>query len=207
MSPKVDNKSADYKVKEKKELIRSVEPAKFTASKKQCEREIVRIAGNDLPGGITVSRALQRIKGIGIRTSKVYAGLFEKQTKVPREILLGNIPAETDEVLASLITSGVLPGWMVNRRRDLYSGENVHTIGADLMFSVREDKQRLSRIKTRRGLRLLAGLPVRGQKTRSNFRRKQGAVGVVKAALKPGAAPAKASTPAKGADKGKGGKK
>ncbi len=198
-------RSADYKVKEKKELIRSVEPVKSASPKKHCEREIVRISGNDLPGGITIPRALQKIKGIGIRTSRVYTNIFEEKTKVSKGCLLGNIPPETDDVLANIITSASLPSWMVNRRKDIYSGEDAHTIGADLMFSVREDKQRLSRIKTRRGLRLLAGLPVRGQKTRSNFRRKQGAVGVVKAAQKPGAAPAKAAQPvAKGGDKGKG---
>ena len=76
--------------------------------------------------------------------------------------------------------------------------------GSDLIFAIREDKQRLSRIKARRGLRLLAGLRVRGQKTKSNFRRKLGVVGVTKKSVMPGkAAPKTAATKAPAAKAGK----
>jgi len=156
-------------------------------NKSEVAREIVRIANVDLNGNMTVARALDSIKGIGYRTAHVLAQDFFAKTKLSPKTLLGNIPAEKDEILNSLVTKIVLPKWMNNRQKDVYSGKDLHLIDSDLMFINREDKQRLSRIKSRRGMRLQAGLRVRGQKTKSNFRRKMGVVGVVKKS-KPGKA-------------------
>ena len=49
----------------------------------------------------------------------------------------------------------------------------------DLIFSKQQDVRRLQKIKSYRGLRHAANLPLRGQRTKSNFRRNKGkAVGV-----------------------------
>lgn len=176
---KKPERKEDFAKKAVKELRQQKEVRSFHR-KGTVERELVRIAGIDIDGYLSLDRALRAIKGIGMRTSKTFAYEFEKKTKIPYNTLIGNIPPEKDELLTSIVMNAEMPEWMVNRKRDLYDGKTKHITGSDLIFTIREDKQRLSRIKSRRGMRLQAALPVRGQKTKSNFRRKQGVVGVVK---------------------------
>ncbi len=178
-SKKPEVKKEDFAKKAVKEIKHQKE-VKTSTRKGTVARELVRIAGIDIDGYLSLDRALRAIKGIGMRTSKTFAYEFEKKTKIPYNTLIGNIPPEQDELLTSIVMNPSIPDWMVNRKRDLYDGKTKHITGSDLIFTIREDKQRLSRIKSRRGMRLQAALPVRGQKTKSNFRRKQGVVGVVK---------------------------
>jgi len=177
----------DSKEIKAKQDARKQEP-KVQEKKEQVAREIVRVSGADLNGNLSVDRALRSIKGIGYRTATYLANDFFSKTKLPKKTLLGNIPSDKDEILNDIVLKISVPEWMSNRQRDLYTGDSKHLTGSDLIFTIREDKQRLSRVKARRGMRLLAGLRVRGQKTKSNFRRKMGVVGVVKKAAVPGKA-------------------
>ena len=89
---------------------------------------------------------------------------------------------ETEEKIKELSQS--LPKWMRNRKKDYLTGKDIHLIGTDLDLSQREDIKRQKIIKSYRGVRHSAGLPVRGQRTRTSFR-KGATVGVVrKKALK-----------------------
>lgn len=178
-SKKPEPKKEDFGKKAVKEVKQQKE-VRAVNRKGHVERELVRIAGIDIDGYLSLDRALRAIKGIGIRTARTFAYEFENKTKIPFNTLIGNIPPERDELLTNIVMQANIPEWMVNRKRDLYDGKTKHITGSDLIFTIREDKQRLSRIKSRRGMRLQAALPVRGQKTKSNFRRKQGVVGVVK---------------------------
>ena len=58
-----------------------------------------------------------------------------------------------------------------NRRKDYETGDSIHGYGSDLDFLQMNDKKRLQKAKSYRGLRYHARLPVRGQRTKSNFRR------------------------------------
>ena len=59
----------------------------------------------------------------------------------------------------------------MNRRKDCYTGKDLHLIGADIDLTKREDINRLKKIRAYRGIRHELGLPVRGQRTRANGRR------------------------------------
>jgi small subunit ribosomal protein S13 len=111
---------------------------------------MARISGVELPDQAKVSWALTRIKGIG--------------------------PTRAAEVMK---TSGVAT---TKRIKDL-SIEEISAISAalerfptegDLIRSIRENIQRLREIGSYRGMRHARGLPVRGQRTRSNARTKRG---------------------------------
>jgi len=79
-----------------------------------------------------------------------------------------------------------IPSWMFNRKRDCETGEDKHFLSGSLNFNQDNDLKRLKKIKTLRGMRHQRGLPVRGQRTRSNFRKMKGkVVGVVKKKLEP----------------------
>ena len=63
----------------------------------------------------------------------------------------------------------------VNRIRELIDKE--HTVEGDLRREVRQNIQRLIEINCYRGVRHRRGLPVRGQRTRTNARTKRGSSG------------------------------
>ena len=69
---------------------------------------------------------------------------------------------------------------MVNHRKEYESGEDKHLITGTLNFTKDNDLKRLKKIKCLRGARHQKGLPVRGQRTRSNFRKSKGKVVGVK---------------------------
>lgn len=153
-----------------------------TKSQKEI-RHIVRIANKDLDGNKSVHRALQGLRGVGQRYSKIVALAFEKETGIGYDSVLGEMDEEMDKRLEDIVLNPEkhgIPAWALNRRNDLEAGENLHLVMGDLDFSKRRDVQRLSEIKSYRGLRHIWKLTVRGQRTRSTHRGKGGVVGVLK---------------------------
>ncbi|MBU7033496.1 MAG: 30S ribosomal protein S13 [Theionarchaea archaeon] len=131
---------------------------------------IVRIFGADLKGEKPVELALTGIKGIGTMMSH---SIVEMIQVLPNE-KLGNLPdekiAEIEQIIKNPRENG-LPAWMLNRRRDYDTGEDLHLVGPELIISLREDLNRLKKIRSYRGIRHELGLPVRGQRTKSSFRK------------------------------------
>ena len=81
--------------------------------------------------------------------------------------------AKIQAVLDSPINAG-LPLWTLNRRKDYETGEDMHLLVNDLTFTKDNDLKRMKKTKSYKGLRHQARLPVRGQRTRSNFRPNKG---------------------------------
>ncbi len=130
---------------------------------------IVRIFGADLKGDRSVELALSGIKGIGT----VMARSITHTIGVNPKEKLGNLSDEKIKEIEDVIKNPRehgLPPWMLNRRRDYDTGEDVHVVGSDLLISLREDLNRLKKIRSYRGIRHELGLPVRGQRTKSTFR-------------------------------------
>ncbi len=131
---------------------------------------IVRIAETDLDGNRPVLYALQGIKGIGFRVAE---GIVKNANLDPKE-KIGNLSDEKIEEIRVLVEEkleGLLPPWMRNRRKDYVTGEDRHLLATDLDLQKQDDINRLKRIRAYRGIRHERGLPVRGQRTRSNGRR------------------------------------
>ncbi|ADT83105.1 30S ribosomal protein S13 [Thermococcus barophilus] len=133
-------------------------------------RHIVRVAGVDLDGNKQLRWALTGIKGIGINFATMVcrvAGLdpFQKAGYLTDEQV-----KLIEEILEDPVKHGI-PPWAVNRPKDYETGRDMHLIGAKLVMAWREDINRLRRIRAYRGIRHELGLPLRGQRTRSNFRR------------------------------------
>ena len=113
---------------------------------------MARISGVDIPREKRVDVSLRYIYGIGstAATRIVRVAQVNPATKV-RDL--------TDEE--------------VNRIRELIDKE--YTVEGDLRREVRQNIQRLIEINCYRGVRHRRGLPVRGQRTRTNARTKRGA--------------------------------
>ena len=129
---------------------------------------IVRIANTDLDGTQTVEFALTGIKGIGNRISKIVA----RQAQVDPHATMGYLPPEQVDKLRAVIDNleANVPVWMLNRRRDIYTGEDKHLFGIDLTLGVKEDINIMKKIRSYKGIRHERGQKVRGQRTKSTGR-------------------------------------
>jgi len=139
---------------------------------------IVRIVGTDIKGETQLFVALQKIKGVSGSLANAICRVhnFDQNRKV------GTLDVaeirKIEETLKNPTKFGI-PSWMVNRQKDLEIGEDRHLAGPDLTLTQTQDIKRMIRIKSYKGVRHMFGLPVRGQKTRSSFRRGR-TVGVVR---------------------------
>lgn len=129
---------------------------------------IVRIASTDLDGKRQVRYALTGIKGIGHRA----ATLICARARVEPTAVMGYMKPDEVERLAGAVDGigETLPGWMVNRRSDFYTGESRHLLGTDLVLSLREDVNLMRKIRCYKGIRHERGHKVRGQRTKSTGR-------------------------------------
>jgi len=148
-------------------------------------RHIVRLAGVDLDGTTSAAYAISRIRGINFRL----AHAILRQVNVKPETRLGFLTEPDIERIESAIKNPQkfdLPGWLLNRRKDLDTGNDTHLIGSDLDLQIKSDIERMKTLKSWRGYRHSYGLKVRGQKTRTTGRSGK-VVGVKKKALMKGA--------------------
>lgn len=141
-----------------------------------------RILGIDIPGKKRVEIALRYIYGIGPKTALDIL----RKANVKEGIKADDL---TDENLAKITT--IL--------------QNDYTVEGDLRRMIAQDIRRLVAIGSYRGLRHRRGLPVRGQRTKTNARTRKGkrqTVGAIrdktqrKLAASDSAAPAAASSAA-----------
>jgi len=143
-------------------------------------KQLVRIANSDLDGSKGVMYALRKIKGIGF----MMANAICASVGVEKNKKIGELSAEEISKIEEIIRNPKdIPSWMYNRRKDYDDGTDKHLLTTNLNFAKEFDIKRLQKIKSYKGLRHAWGLPVRGQKTRANFRRGT-SVGVVKKAAK-----------------------
>jgi small subunit ribosomal protein S13 len=129
---------------------------------------IVRIANTDLDGKYQVVPAIAIVKGLGDRTAAIVA----RRAGVNAQQKIGDLSDEDVVKLQDEVESiaSELPTWMLNRRKDVETGEDGHLIGTDLDIKLRDDLNRLKKIRTYRGLRHEGGQKVRGQRSKSNGR-------------------------------------
>ena len=131
--------------------------------------EVVRVLGYDLDGNKKIYHALINVKGI----SHNYARAILRALNYDENKLLKEFSEEELEKLEDCAKNPSkygIPSWMYNRRKDYATGEDKHIIGNDIDLMVKEDINRLRKIRAYRGIRHELGLPVRGQRTKTSFR-------------------------------------
>ncbi|KZX11226.1 30S ribosomal protein S13 [Methanobrevibacter curvatus] len=139
-------------------------------------KHLVRISRKDVDGKKTIKHALTGIRGVGLslsRTIGIEMGLDLNQK-------IGYLSDDEILKIESVIKdpkSVNIPDWMLNRREDYTTGETLHLIESDLAMTLRDDLNRMKKTRSYKGRRHEVGLPVRGQRTKSTFR-KGSSVGV-----------------------------
>jgi small subunit ribosomal protein S13 len=134
---------------------------------KQNTGKIVRILSKDIEGTVKIYAGLTKVKGI----SWSFANAVCYKLKIPKTKKIGELSPEEIKKIEVFVKNPELPEHLINRRKDLETGEDKHLQGTDLELRKDFDVKRLKQIKSYRGLRHTVGLPMRGQRTKSNFRR------------------------------------
>ena len=139
-------------------------------------KHLVRISRKDVSGNKTIEQALTEIKGVGISLSKTMCRVLDLDLNAKIGYIADEDVLKIEETLENPLDHGI-PAWMLNRREDYETGDNIHLIESDLDMTLRDDLNRMKKTRSYKGRRHEVGLPVRGQRTKSTFR-KSSSVGV-----------------------------
>ncbi|MBS3076410.1 30S ribosomal protein S13 [Candidatus Pacearchaeota archaeon] len=131
------------------------------------EERVVRILSKDVEGKMTLYSGLTKIKGVSWTLSNAVCKLLNLDKK--RKI--GSLTPEEIDKISKFLKNPPIPTYLFNRRDDFETGESKHLTGSDLELQKEFDIKRLKKIKSYKGFRHTSGLPLRGQRTKSNFRR------------------------------------
>jgi small subunit ribosomal protein S13 len=156
---------------------------------------LVRIFSTDIPGNFGVYHGLTRVKGISWALSNAICSSL----KLDKKKKISELTEKDIEMMTNFMKSPKIPEWLLNRRKEEESGESRHLLISELDLARDFDIRKMKKIKSYKGWRHALGQPVRGQRTRSHFR-KGAAMGVQKskqAAAVKAAADAKPSKPEK----------
>jgi small subunit ribosomal protein S13 len=143
-----------------------MEQEQKTDEEKYKER-MIRILSEDIEGGMTVYAGLTKIKGI----SWSLANAICKVLKIDKNRKIGSLTDAEVKKISDFIKNPQIPPFIFNRRFDFETGKDKHLTGTLLELQKEFDIKRLKKIKSYRGIRHSAGLPVRGQRTKSHFRK------------------------------------
>ena len=133
------------------------------------EKVFFRQLRTQVDGNAKIEYGLTQVRGVGRRFSQAIV----RVAKLNPNLRIGALPEKDlnriEEIILDPIKNGV-PNWMVNRKKDLRTGEDLHIIGNRLDISLKRDIDRMKKIKSYKGVRHHQKLKVRGQRTRSTGR-------------------------------------
>lgn len=136
--------------------------------------------------------ALTKIKGVGRRYSNLVCkkadvdlnkryvlSATSQWPSITKIVILmyrsaGEITSEELERIVTIIqnpTQYKIPTWFLNRQRDIVDGKDTQVLANGMDSKLREDLERLKKIRAHRGLRHYWGLRVRGQHSKTTGRR------------------------------------
>merc|ERR1711934_870545 len=125
---------------------------------------ILRVLSTNVDGKQKVSFAMTAIKGVGRRFSDICC----KKADIFLDKRAGELTTDEIERLVTVIQNPQqfkIPKWMLNRRKDN------QVIANGVESKLRDDLERMKKIRAHRGLRHFWGLRVRGQHTKTTGRR------------------------------------
>ena len=147
-------------------------------NQKRRVRNVIRVAEADLNADEKVESSIRNIKGIGFTLSKIIVdkcGFHEKK--------LIDLTQDEIDKLEALVKSPDVDSWLLNNRQYTKTGENAHFVSSELFFVQNSFISEMKKMKSYKGVRHILRLPVRGQRTKSSFRKSLG-VGVSRKAVK-----------------------
>merc|ERR1712043_41633 len=133
-------------------------------------QHILRVMNTNIDGKRNIMFAITAIKGIGRR----YANIVLKKAYIDLSKRAGELSEEEVEKIITIISNPrqyKIPDWFLNRQKDIVDGKYSQVLSNALDNKLREDLERMKKIRVHRGLRHYWGLRVRGQHTKTTGRR------------------------------------
>ncbi|XP_003741117.1 40S ribosomal protein S18 isoform X2 [Galendromus occidentalis] len=133
-------------------------------------QHILRVLNTNIDGQTKVMYALTSIKGVGRR----FANIVCKKADVDLNKRAGELSEQEVNAIVTILANPrqyKIPDWFLNRQKDIIDGKYSQVVSSTLDTKLREDLERLKKIKAHRGLRHYWGLRVRGQHTKTTGRR------------------------------------
>lgn len=134
-------------------------------------QHILRILNTNVEGKRNVVFGLTKIPGIGRR----FSDLICKKAEVDVNKRAGELTADEIEKVVAVITNPrqfKIPLWFLNRQKDFKTGKYSQVFAQNIAAKLRDDIERMKKIRAHRGLRHWWNIRVRGQHTCSTGRRK-----------------------------------
>jgi len=131
---------------------------------------ILRVMNTNIDGNRKVPYALTAIKGIGRR----YGHVVCRKADIDINKRAGELTEDEVEKLMQVMQNPrdyKVPDWFLNRQKDHKDGKYFQVMSTQLDNKLREDLERLKKIRAHRGLRHYWGLRVRGQHTKTTGRK------------------------------------
>ncbi|HUS79343.1 MAG TPA: 30S ribosomal protein S13 [Patescibacteria group bacterium] len=131
---------------------------------------IVRIHGSNLDGTKTLPYSLCDLRGVGIRVARTMI----KSLGLDPNLRMGTISEADVRRLEDILdnpTARGIPTWMLNRRKDVQTGQDLHVLGSDLALRQKDDIDVMRETRSWKGERHARGLKVRGQRTKTTARK------------------------------------
>merc|ERR1712205_173244 len=114
--------------------------------------------------------ALCSIRGVGRR----FANIVLKKAEIDLNKRAGELTTEEVQRVVTIIQNPrqfKVPDWMLNRKKDIKDGKFSQIVANGMDQKLRDDLERLKKIRAHRGLRHYWGLRVRGQRTKTTGRK------------------------------------
>nr|AKV16234.1 40S ribosomal protein S18-like protein [Pectinaria gouldii] len=133
-------------------------------------QHILRILNTNIDGKRKINFAMTAIKGIGRR----YGTIAVKKADIDVNKRAGQLTDEEVERVLTIVQNPrqyKIADYLLNRNRDMKDGKITQALANQLDNALRDDLERLKKIRAHRGLRHYWGLRVRGQHTKTTGRR------------------------------------
>lgn len=149
-------------------------------------QHILRLLNTNVDGKRKIMYALTEIKGVGRRYSNLVCKKADVDLNKRWALCLspwanvaaysiwntraGDLNSDELERIVTIIqnpTQYKIPTWFLNRQKDIVDGKNSQILSNGVDSKLRDDLERLKKIRAHRGLRHYWGLRVRGQHTKT----------------------------------------
>jgi len=110
-------------------------------------KHLVRITNTDMKGTQQILYGLKKIKGVGF----MFANAICKMTKIDPAKKAGALSDDEIKKITAVIKEPLkhnFPVWMVNRRKDMDTGEDKHLATGDLKFKIDNDIKQMKKIRS-----------------------------------------------------------
>merc|ERR1711970_466354 len=132
-------------------------------------QHILRVQNTNIDGNIKITHAMTSIRGMDRR----FTDLCLKKAEIDRSKRAGQLNEEEIERIQTTMLQPKnfkIPVWFLNRQRGFKDGKDSQIISNSLDNKLREDYDRMKKIRLHRGIRHWWGLRVKGQKTKTSGR-------------------------------------